>query len=226
MTPVVVRRAFSPAGGANSTTEAEYFALTPKAAGDVIATMLGRLKRTTRLDVGLAISFAGVAYLIWALVAGVTRTLVADMVRAFAGTQTDLSGSPQAVKTLFVDAGFAIDVVGLAWLAATLVLIVLASRQRIGISWSWVSAACQSLLAAMGGLWVAWAVHIPYAGAVLPPDGAVDQTPWAQLSGVSLPVIIPLAIVLWVAALVWLLVERARYNRRRITLRDGLRTNA
>ncbi|MGC9453867.1 MAG: hypothetical protein ACP5HU_03300 [Phycisphaerae bacterium] len=188
--------------------------------------MLGRLKRTTRLDVGLAISFAGVAYLIWALVAGVTRTLVGDMVRAFAGTQTGLGGSPQAVKTLFVDAGFAIDVVGLAWLAVTLVLIVLASRQRIGISWSWVSAACQSLLAALGGLWVAWAVHIPYADAVGPPEGAVDQTPWAQLSRISLPVVIPLAIVLWATALVWLLVERARYNRRRITLRDGLRTNA
>lgn len=188
--------------------------------------MLGRLKRTTRLDVGLAISFAGVAYLIWALVAGVTRSLVRDMVRTFAGIGADLGGSPQAVKTLFVDAGVAIDLVGLAWLAATLVLIVLASRQRIGISWSWASAAGQSLLAALGGLWVAWAVHIPYAEAVSAPAEVAEQTPWAQLSRISLPVVIPVALLLWSTALIWLLVERARLNRRRITLRDGLRTNA
>lgn len=200
--------------------------MTAAAGGDVIGAMLGRLRRTTRLDVGLALSFAGVAYLIWALVAGVTRSLVRDMVQAFAGTGAALSGSPRAVTTLFVDAGFVIDLVGLAWLAATLVLILLASRQRIGISWSWASAVGQSLLAALGGLWVAWAVHIPYAAAMAPPAEVAEQTPWAQLSRISLPVVIPLALLLWATTLVWLLVERARFNRRRITLRDGLRTNA
>jgi hypothetical protein len=187
--------------------------------------MLGRLRRTTRLDVGLALSFAGVGYLIWALVAGVTRALVWDMLRAFAGSGGELSGSPQAVKTLFGDAGFAIDLVGLAWLAATLVLIVLASRQRIGISWSWASAAGQSLLAALGGLWVAWAVLQPFVDAVVPADAPAEQTPWGQLSRISLPVVVPVALLLWATTLVWLLIDRARLNRRRITLRDGLRTN-
>jgi hypothetical protein len=188
--------------------------------------MLGRLRRTTRLDVGLALSFAGVAYLIWALVAGVTRALVWDMLRAFGDSAADLSGGPQAVKTLFGDAGFVIDVVGLAWLAATLVLIVLASRQRIGISWSWASAAGQSLLAALGGLWVAWAVLQPFVDAVAAPaEGTAEQTPWGQLSRISLPVVVPVALLLWATTLVWLLIDRARLNRRRITLRDGLRTN-
>jgi Na+(H+)/acetate symporter ActP len=40
--------------------------------------MLGQLRRTTRTDVGLALTFVGIAYLVWVLVAGVARELVAD----------------------------------------------------------------------------------------------------------------------------------------------------
>ncbi len=42
---------------------------------------------------------------------------------------------------------------------------------------------------------------------------------------VLLPIIVTVAILIWTLALIWLLVERARLNRRGPTLTDGLRTN-
>ena len=41
--------------------------------------MLGQSRRTTRLDVGLALAFSGIAYLVWALVAGISRRTVQDL---------------------------------------------------------------------------------------------------------------------------------------------------
>lgn len=179
--------------------------------------MLGRIRRTTRTDVGLAIVFTGAAYLVWALVAGASRGLVQHTYPH--GLQ--LHGLTRAVKIFFVDAGIVIDLVGIAWLATTLFLIVWSSRQKISISWSWASAMGQTAIAAIGAVIVAWAAYAPSLGAASSqPDTAMEK-----LSELSLWVILPIAVTTWVTFLTWLLVERARLNRHGPTLRDGLRSN-
>ncbi len=187
--------------------------------------MLGRLRRTTRKDVGLAIAFAGLSYLVWALVAGGSRTLVQTFIDSARNLEMDLPSLTRAVKVFFVDAGFLIDLVGLGWLVVSLALVMLSSRQKIGISWAWVSAICQSFIAALGAVLVGGAVYAPHAVATV--AGAVDEDPtlFERVSEISLPVMILVAILIWTAFLVWLLVDRARFNRRGPTLRDGLRTN-
>ena len=171
----------------------------------------------------MALSFAGIAYLAWALVAGISRDVVQELIKSSAVRDFALRDSSRVVKVIFVEAGFVIDVVGMAWLAASLFLVVWSSRQKCSISWAWVSAICQALVAAMGAVLVGWAAYQPH---VVPPDAAVPpQAVWAKVSAISLPVIVVVAVVLWVTVLVWLLVERARLNRRGPTLRDGLRTN-
>ena len=187
--------------------------------------MLGRLRRTTRKDVGLAIAFAGLSYLVWALVAGGSRTLVQTFIDSARNLEMDLPSLTRAVKVFFVDAGFLIDLVGLGWLVVSLALVMLSSRQKIGISWAWVSAICQSFIAALGAVLVGGAVYAPHAVATV--AGAVDEDPtlFERVSEISLPVMVPIAILIWTTFLVWLLVDRARFNRRGPTLRDGLRTN-
>jgi len=173
--------------------------------------------------VGLALSFAGIAYLVWAVVAGVSRGVVQELIKSAVVRHFTLRYSAHTLKTVFVEAGIVIDLVGLAWLAASLFLVVWSSRQRCSISWAWVSAILQSIVAALGAVLVGWAAYRPY---VVPP-GALDpdKATWAQVSAISLPIVVASAVVLWVVVLVWLLVERARLNRRGPTLRDGLRTN-
>jgi len=171
----------------------------------------------------LALAFSGLAYLAWALVAGSSRHLVQEMIKAAAYHNLKIPEFTQAVKMFFVDTGFVIDLVGLAWLALALVLVVLSSRQRISISWAWVAAICQVFTAAGGAALVGWAVYAPN---VVPRETIeTSQTPFEIVSEISLPVIIAVAVLLWVVCLVWLLVERARLDRRGPTLRDGLRTN-
>ncbi len=192
--------------------------------------MLGRIRRTTRTDVGLALSFAGVAFLVWALVAGTTRLLVQDMVAWWqvmqaGGVATELPMATRVVRVIFVDAGIAIDVVGLAWLAGSLYLVVLSGRQRFSISWAWVSAICQSLVAGVGGAWVAWASHRPFVAELARTGQTVPASAMQTVSGISLPVVVAGALVLWLGFLFWLLLERGRFARAGISLRDGLRTN-
>jgi len=183
--------------------------------------MLGRLRRTTRVDVGLALAFAGIAYLVWALVAGITRSVVQEMIRSTAVLHKDLPSFTRGVKIFFVDSGIAIDLVGLAWLAASLLLVTYSSRQRMSISWAWASAITQTFVAAMGAVLVGWAAYQPY---ILPINPAGENL-LEKVSALSLPVTLAVALVVWVTFLVWLLVERARLNRHGPTLRDGLRTN-
>ena len=59
--------------------------------------MLGRLRRTTRLDVGLALAFSGMAYLGWALVAGISRSSV-DKVFEIFGSVHEAWGYLQALS--------------------------------------------------------------------------------------------------------------------------------
>ena len=190
--------------------------------------MLGRLRRTTRLDVGLGLAFAGMAYLGWALVAGISRSSVEAVFRNIhrAGhTWEALSPSSAWVKTMFVDAGIAIDIVGLAWLAITLLLIVFSSRQYFSISWAWVSAILQSFTAGLGAVLVGLAGQQPYEYLITPTQAAPPQTTWAQVSGISLFTTLVLAVVVWVVFLVWLIMDQARWGRRGPSLRDSLRSN-
>ena len=184
--------------------------------------MLGRLRRTTRVDVGLALTFSGLAYLVWALVAGISRSVIQEMLRSTAGVAS-LPESTRVVKVLFVNSGIALDLVGLAWLALSLFLIARSSRQRMSISWAWVSATGQSLVAAMGAVLVGWAAYQPH---ILPDTSGLASRPiLEQVTALSLPVTVALAVAVWVTFLVWLLKEQAKMGRRGPTLRDGLRTN-
>jgi len=185
--------------------------------------MLGRLKRVSRTDVGLALGFAGVAYLVWAVVAGVSRDVVQELIKSAAVRHFTLRDSAHVLKIIFVEAGIVIDLVGMAWMAGSLFLVWFSSRQRCSISWAWASAVGQTMVAALGAVLVGWAAYQPH---VVPPDAPVPPTAtWAKVSAVSLPIVVVVAVVLWVVVLVWLLIERSRFDRRGPTLRDGLRTN-
>lgn len=186
--------------------------------------MLGRTRRTSRLDVSLALAFTGIAYLVWALVAGTARNLIQDMIQATMSMGEKVPPITSGVKVVFVDAGVAIDLVGLAWLTLSLLLIVFAGRQKFSISWAWVSAICQSFVAAWGAVLVAWAAFLPFASKV-DPLAPAENTAWAKVSGLSLPVVLGVAVVVWSALLLWLLFERSRFFNRGPTVRDSLRTN-
>ncbi|MFP4107201.1 MAG: hypothetical protein ACLFVU_14105 [Phycisphaerae bacterium] len=176
------------------------------------------------MDVGLALAFSGIAYLVWVLVAGAARSMVQSLINWSDLWQKDVPSSTKVIRVVFVDAGVALDIAGLLWLMLSMFLVVRSSRQRMSISWAWVSAVLQTAVAALGGIWVAWGVHVPYrekiASTFVP-----DPTPWQHVQGFSLGVSLAVALLLWVTFLVWLLVDRARLNRRGPTLTDGLRTN-
>jgi len=186
--------------------------------------MLGRTRRTSRLDVSLALAFTGIAYLVWALVAWTARNLIQNMIQVTTSVGEKVPSITRGVKIVFVDAGVAIDLVGLAWLAASLLLVVFAGRQKFSISWAWVSAICQSFVAAWGAVLVAWAAFLPFGPQV---DAAIapENTAWEKVSGLSLPVVLGVAVVVWSSLLLWLLFERSRFFNRGPTVRDSLRTN-
>jgi hypothetical protein len=182
--------------------------------------MLGRIKRTTRTDVGLALGFVGAAYLVWALVAGIARDVVQDLIIAMAVSNASLPAATRWLRVIFVDAGFVIDIVGVAWMAASLLLVMMASRQKCSVSWAWMSAMVQSFAAALGAVLVAWAAQLPYR---IEPSQQPPANFWQQVSGVSLAVALVAGLVIWTTFLVWMLVDRSRYDRRGPTMSDGLR---
>lgn len=182
--------------------------------------MLGRVRRTTRLDVGLSLAFAGLAFLVWAFVAGISRMIMREVIRVD-DVSVQGGGLIEAVKIFFVDTGFVIDIAGLAWMALSLTLVFLASRQRIIISWAWTSALMQVLVAALGAVLVGWTSSRSLADYGPAPQRTVLET----LSHLSLPIVIAFAILIWVVFVIWMLVERARLDRHQPTLTDGMRTN-
>ncbi len=180
------------------------------------------------MDVGLALAFSGLTYLVWALVAGSTRMLAQDFMNAgeaMAAAGAVVPKSSRVVTYIFDQGGVGIDVIGLAWLGLTLALLLLSSRQKFCISWVWISIITQALTAGLGGALISWGVNRPYAaylaGIENPPKADILQ----ELSGISLPVLVVAAVLIWVTFLIWLLVERARFDRHGPTLTDGLRSN-
>lgn len=175
--------------------------------------MLGRIRRTSRADVGMALGLMGVSYLVWGLVAGICRHMAGLL-------------GPTGPGLTFLSGGFialhrqgwpVIDVLGLAWMLVGLTLILGASRQRWSISWAWLCAMAQTILAALLAVWSAVAIAAQIGR-------APTTAPASQVSWTSLSVTFALALLLWVTVLVWLLFENARL-RRGPSLRDGLRTH-
>ncbi len=185
--------------------------------------MQRRIRRTTRLDVGLALTFTGLAFCVWSFVAGISRVQMQMMIRVTRDNSEKLPDLSQWIKLFFVDTGFVIDVAGLAWMMLSLVLVLLASRQKVSISWAWVSAIMQSLVAALGAVLVSTAAFAPFYGISKAGD---DPSPILEkVSQISLPVVIALAICIWVLFLIWMLIERSRLSRTVPSLSDGLRSN-
>jgi len=189
--------------------------------------MLGRLRRTTRTDVGLAISFAGIAYLVWVLALGVARHLVNEVSRTAWQQNTRLDALPTAGRWLcgaMLNAGPVFDLLGLLWLAVSLVLIVGASRQRWIISWSWVCAICQAMAAALASVFAGVAASGALSARWPAPPLPAGPAPYPVTGWTSLSVMVALALVLWVTVLIWLLTEQARLSLGP-SLRDGLKTH-
>ena len=182
--------------------------------------MSPRRRRTSRLDVGLAIAFAGLAFVVWALIAGLSRLMMQNIILARAGSAQALPAVTRTVRLFFVDTGFVIDLTGLGWLAVSLTLIFFASGQRISISWAWLSAALQSMVAALGGVLVGCAIYAPYIF-----TGRADYTVMGRISQISLPVVVIIAVIIWGLFVYRMLKRRAGMRHLGPTITDGLRTN-
>jgi len=101
-----------------------------------------------------------------------------------------------------------------------LLLVVYGSRQRISISLAWMFAVIQTVIAAMGAVFVGWVVQLPYRTAAVQ-----QQTLLQKVSGATPAVGLAVGLLIWAIFLVWLLLERNRYNRHGPTASDGLRSN-
>ncbi len=171
---------------------------------------------------GLALAMAGVSYLVWVLVVGMTRAVVNEVSRTAHIEKIPLEALPTVTRWLwnsFIRAAGVWDVAGVLWLLVSLVLIVGSSRQRWIISWTWLSSICQSMAAALVAVWTALARTVPSAD--LTPH--VGQPPYPVTGWTALSVALAVALLMWVTTLVWLLSERARLGREP-SLRDTLRT--
>ena len=172
------------------------------------------------MDVGLAIALAGLAFVVWALVAGASRLMMQNIILAAAGSTETLPAVTRNVRLFFVDTGFVIDLVGLGWMAISLVLIFFASSQKVSISWAWLSATLQSMVAALGGVLVGCAIYVPHVI-----TGQANYTVMGKISLVSLPLVIVIAVVIWGLFVYWMLKHRASSRHLSPSMTDGLRTN-
>jgi len=171
----------------------------------------------------MAISFGGVAYLVWLLAVGVGRSIVNGLsgrIHAEGKVLTELSGPARWLCNSFFHAAVVFDVVGVLWLVLSLLLIVGASRQRWTISWPWMSAICQAMTAAVIAAWAGLAARSGATMNLTEAGGDAGRTVGWSLMSISAAV----ALLIWVTVLVWLLYERARLGRGP-TLRDGLKTH-
>ena len=188
------------------------------------AGMLGRVRRTTRTDVGLVISFVGVAYLIWTLAIGTSRHLVNQLARSAYLGRLALGSLPVATRALygaFIDAAAIWDTVGLLWLVLSLVLILGASRQRWSVSWPWMSATCQAMVSVLVTAWAGLSANAPS----WPVGGPTSRPlPYPHTGWTFMSLVVSLALVIWAGTLIWLLYEQARLGRGP-SPRDSLRTH-
>lgn len=175
--------------------------------------MLGRLRRTTRTDVGLALTMAGFVYLAWVLACYVAKTCARGLAAAYEGASP--GGLRAAVATLFGRYAAVFDLLGPVTLCLSLWLVIRASRQRRIISWSWLVISCQAIAAILVAVAAAGATAMAFAE-----RAALTGLPPADWS----PVIVAIAVLVWVSTLVWLIFERIKLGRGP-TLGDGTRTH-
>ena len=186
--------------------------------------MLGRQQRTTRTDVGLALSFAGIAFLVWTAVVGTAMGIVSELSK-----QLYFSYLPAIDHTWPVPAELLYNtflccspawmLVGLAWMGVSLLLVARASRQRCSISWAWLSALLQVMAAALVAALTALA-ELSLHDTLL---SYIPPLPYPTPGWTFFAIAFAVALVVWIAVLVWLLLERKRFSRGP-SLRDGMRT--
>jgi hypothetical protein len=136
------------------------------------------------------------------------------------GTTETLSPFTLSIKRFFLDYGFVIDVTGLVWMLLSLTLVLLASRQKISISWSWLCSGMQILVAGVASIVVHFATAATQAGKV-----ASDPTLTEQISSLSWPVVLAIAVLAWVFFLIRLLLDRGKFDKTQPTLNDSFRSN-
>jgi hypothetical protein len=169
--------------------------------------MLGRVRRTTRTDVTLALISAGIVYLAYALSCYVAK--VSAMTLDGAVTQGRLAA---AFRSTFGAGGADVfDMVGPLWMVASLWQVIRASRQRRIISWSWLLISGQALAAVLMASWAALSLY-----QTLPSPAMHGPVSWS-------PRLVVLAVVVWVGTLIWLVVD-SRRMRRGPTMGDGVKT--
>ena len=171
--------------------------------------MLGQVRRTTRTDVGLALTMTGISYLMWALVVGVARHTANELSRTACIQKAMAPTLTSWFRGAFLNGAAIWDVLGVLWLLVGLVLIMGSSRQAWIISWPWLCGMSQSMAAVLLALWT-----VNAARSVVESPVTHFQPPTSPTTGwTSFWISLALALVLWVLTLVWLLYERARLRR-------------
>jgi hypothetical protein len=187
--------------------------------------MLGRVRRTTRTDVTLALIMAGVVYLAWAGACAIARgaaEVVAQYTRAHELVPTVWA---QRLLTTFGDASSLSavpPVLGPMWMCLSLWLVIRASRQRRIISWAWLAITFQALGAIGVGVWSARAVQQTLAAAGTVDPAGVEA---AAADGANTVWFVVAAVAIWLATLTWLVIDRLRFSRLGPSLGDGIRTH-
>ncbi len=183
--------------------------------------MLGRMRRTTRKDVGLSLTFTGLVFLTWSFVTFAAKYLFERLVLdSRLPTTETLSPFTLSVKRFFLDYGFVIDVTGLAWMLLSLTLVLMASRQKISISWSWLCSGLQILVASVGSIVVHWATAAAQAGVEIP-----QPTLTEKISSLSWPIVLAVAVLSWVFFLIRMMLDSGKFTRTQQTLNDSFRSN-
>lgn len=172
--------------------------------------MLGRVQRTTRTDVALALTMAGFSYLAYVLACYMAKSCAAGAVNLAAGST--LARTFHATFHSWEACFF--DFLGPLWMLAGLYMVIRASRQHRIISWSWLLISCQAVAAILIASWAALAAR------TLTMTAPAEHVNWS-------PVLVALATLTWVGTLVWLIVDRARLKHYRgPSLGDGQKTMA
>jgi len=186
--------------------------------------MLGRVRRTTRTDVALALVLAGLVYLAWVMACWSAKRSAAHMDHLAAASAAYRSAMPAAsrgfMQTFATWTAGIFDLLGPIWMLLGLYMVIRASRQRRIISWSWLLISSQAIAALLIACWAAWALPVPV-------DAAAESTTAVAGAGWS-PAVVALGVLIWVGTLAWLILDRIRYGRFRshTAIRDGFKTHA
>ncbi len=172
------------------------------------------------MDAALAVIATGVGFLAWALVSGISWLLLKQQTENGQPHDVAMPGFLEAIQSVSNYAGYAIDIIGLAAMCACMVLIFLAHRQVISISWAWLVLCGQLIFALLGAVFV--------ITAMLGPQG-VDSSEMGLaeiLSMISLPVVIVTAVIVWSVFAFYMFRQAPETRRRRKLSRDdGVKSN-